>query len=68
MIIMVCLVLLDAMLQDDRSAVRYAKFSDSEGNMVSMLLIQDKNKTTWTKIQGKIKDHGSEFRKLNFCE
>ena len=36
--------------------------------MVSVLRIQGQNKTTWTKIQGKIKDHGSEYRKLNFCD
>jgi hypothetical protein len=36
--------------------------------MVSVLWIQGQNKTTWTKIQGKIKDHGSEYKKLNFCE
>jgi hypothetical protein len=36
--------------------------------MVSVLRVQGQNKTTWTKIQGKIKDHGSEYKDLNFCE
>ena len=41
-------------------------FSELGGNMVSVLRIQGQNQTTWTKIQGIIKDHGSEYKDLNF--
>ena len=43
-------------------------FSELGGHMVSVLRIQGQNKTTWTKIQGGTKDHGSEYKDLNFCE